>query len=161
MPRCRRTCTPLAHKAEASSDLTQPEIALEDRESDALALQGIGSIAAADAATYNAHVELVLLHQLPLPCFDSLRLVLADEPKQESPAPQRRLERTLNRDLPALNWPAESKRVQDRKRHLSIGADACAQDAWDSAVLQATTRIRLSRRHPPGDRPVNPPDNEA
>src|SRR5947209_7572220 len=68
---------------------------------------------------------------------------------------------TLTRDWPALNWPAAPKRVQDRKRYPPTGADTCAQGAWDSAVRQATTRIHLSRRHPPGDRPMHPPDNEA
>src|SRR5947209_6316189 len=90
----------------------------------------------------------------------STHLVLTDEPKQESPA-QGILSGVLTRDLPALNWPAEPKRGQDRKRHLPTGAGAGAQDAWDCPVLQATTRIHLSRRHPLGDRPVHLLDIEV
>ena len=74
-------------------DLTRFEIALEDHDSNALALQVSGSCQSPDAATDDDHVERMLLHQLLLSCSARLLLVLTDEPKQESPAPHRCLER--------------------------------------------------------------------
>ena len=70
------------------------------------------------------------------------------------------LSSVLNRDLPVLNWPAEPKRVPDRKRHLPIGADAGAQDSWN---LQCFKQHHVSA-YAAGilrDRPVHPPDIEA
>ncbi len=47
-------------------DLAHPEIALEDHDSNALALQGSDSRQSPDAATDAAHVERMLLYQLSL-----------------------------------------------------------------------------------------------
>ena len=71
------------------------------------------------------------------------------------------LKGSVSPESPALNWPAGQKRVQDRKMRLPTGAGVRALDAWDSAMPPGTKHIRLSRLHPLGSRPVNPPDSEA
>src|SRR5712691_13566309 len=71
------------------------------------------------------------------------------------------LKGSVSPESPALNWPAGQKRAQDRKTRLPTGAGVRALDAWDSAMPLGTKHIRLSRLHPLGGRPVNPPDSEA
>ena len=81
---------PIGPQGQARSDLAQLGIALEDRDLDALALQGGGRGQPTNAATNDAHVECVLLHQLPLACLAQMHLVFTDGAKQESPAPHLR-----------------------------------------------------------------------
>jgi len=81
---------PIGPQGQARSDLAQLGVALEERDLDALALQGGGRGQPTNAATNNAHVECVLLHQLPLACLAQMHLVLTDGAKHEPPAPHLR-----------------------------------------------------------------------
>ena len=81
---------PIGPQGQARSDLAQLGVALEDRDLNALALQGGGRGQSTNAATNDAHVERVLLHQLPLACLAQMHLVLTDVAKHQSPAPHLR-----------------------------------------------------------------------